>query len=113
LYRILESRFTVKVGGGFGTASIDYTRTTSAWSYVQFGTGSQQSSLFTVSENILVGYLFGQVEYEVVDGLSLGLVADNVFGPSRDAPAVPEANIPAQALNFGNSSVGFTMSIHF
>jgi hypothetical protein len=62
---------------------------------------------------VVVGYLFGQVEYEAVDGLSFGLVLDNVFGPSRDAPAVPEANIPARTRDFGNSSVGFTISVHF
>jgi hypothetical protein len=113
LYHVMESRFVLKVGGGVGTASIDYTRTTSAWSYIQDGVGSQQNSLFSVSENVVVGYLFGQVEYEAVDGLSIGLVLDKVFGPSRDAPAVPEANIPAQTLDFGSSSVGFTISVHF
>jgi hypothetical protein len=43
----------------------------------------------------------------------VGLVVDNVFGPSRNAPAVPEANIPGQELPFGNSSVGFTLGFHF
>ena len=113
LYHLLDPRLDVKVGGGFGPASIDYRRTTTVWTFTQSGSSSQQDSFFTVSDNFVVAYLFVQVEFELVDGLSLGLVADKVFGPSRDVPAVPEANIPPQTLRFHNTSVGFTISLHF
>ena len=113
LYHLLDSRLDLKVGGGLGTASINYTRTTTVGTYTQSGSSSQQSSSFNVSDNFWAAYLFGQIEFEVVDGLSLGLVADKVFGPSRNAPAVPEANIQAQTLRFDNTSVGFTISLHF
>jgi len=92
LYDLLDPRLDLKVGGGFGAASIDYSRTTTVWAYTQSGTGSQLNSSFSVSDNFVVAYLFVQLEFELVDGLSLGLVADKVFGPSRDAPAVSEAN---------------------
>lgn len=113
LYHLLDSRLDLKVGGGFGSASVDYMRTTTVWTYTQSGSNSEQSSSFNVSDNFAVAYLFGQFEFELVDGLSLGLVADKVFGPSRNAQAVPEANIPAQTLHFDNTSVGFTISLHF
>ncbi|OGU29777.1 MAG: hypothetical protein A2057_08070 [Ignavibacteria bacterium GWA2_35_9] len=113
LYDLLDPRLDLKVGGGFGAASIDYSRTTTVWAYTQSGTGSQLNSSFSVSDNFVVAYLFVQLEFELVDGLSLGLVADKVFGPSRDAPAVSEANIPPQTLRFHNTSVGFTISLHF
>lgn len=113
LYHLLDPRLDLKVGGGIGTASIDYRRTTTVRTYTQSGPSSQQGSSFNVSDNFVVAYLFGQLEFEFVDGLSLGLVADKVFGPSRAAQAVPEANIPAQTLRFDNTSVGFTISIHF
>jgi hypothetical protein len=113
LYHILDSRLTLKVGGGVGIASIDFARATTVWTSSQIGPGSQQSSSYTVSDNFLVGCLFGQLEFEFVDGFSLGLAVDRIFGPSSDAPAVPEANIPAQTLSFENTSVGFTISLHF
>jgi len=113
LYRLVDQRLDLKVGGGVGTASIEYSRTTTVWTYTQSGSSTQQNSMFNVSENSLVAYLFVQLEFQIVDGLSLGLVADKVFGPSRDAPAVPEARIPLQTLRFGNTSVGFTISLHF
>lgn len=113
LYYILDSRFVFKVGGGFGTASINFKRTTSlfTWSYDgygQNGTNSLQDSYFSISDDYPVGYIFAQVEFNLVDGFSIGLVADNVFGPSSDVPAVPEANIPARTLSFDNASVGFS-----
>jgi hypothetical protein len=117
LYYILDSRFAFKVGGGFGTASIDFKRTTSlyTWSYgnSQYGSNSLQDSHFSISDDYLVGYIFGQIEFELVDGFSLGLVADKVFGPSSDIPAVPEANIPARTLSFDNTSVGFSINVSF
>jgi hypothetical protein len=113
LYHLLDSRLDLKVGGGLGTASINCSRTTTVWTYSQSGSGSQQSSSFNVSDNFLVAYLFAQLEFEFVDGLSLGLVFDKVFAPSREAQAVPEAQIPAQTMHFDNTSVGFTISLHF
>ncbi|MEX2116461.1 MAG: hypothetical protein WEB37_06215 [Bacteroidota bacterium] len=113
LYHLLDPRLDLRVGGGFGTASIDYRRTTTVWTYTQSGSSLQDDSFFDVSDNFAGAYLFVQFEFELVHGLSLGLVADKVFGPSRDAPAVPEANIPAQTLRFNNTSVGFTISLHF
>jgi hypothetical protein len=103
LYHMLDSRLDFKVGGGFGAASIDYSRRTTV----------SGNSFFNVADNSLAAYLFGELEFELVDGLSIGVVADKVFGPSRDAPAVPEAKIPAQTLRFDNTSVGFTISLHF
>jgi hypothetical protein len=97
----------LKVGGGLGIASIDYNRSTTI-----SGITPQYSS-FNIADNSLSAYFFGQLDFELVEGLSVGLIADKVFGPSRDAPAVPEANIPAQTINFGNTSVGFTVSFHF
>jgi hypothetical protein len=118
LYYILDSRFVFKVGGGFGTASINFKRTTSlfTWSYDgygQNGTNSLQDSYFRISDDYPVGYIFGQIEFTLVDGFSLGLVADKVFGPSSDVPAVPEANIPARTLSFENTSVGFSINFSF
>jgi len=113
LYHLLNSRLDVKVGGGIGTASVEYTRSTTVVTNAQSGPGPEQFSLFKISDNVLAGYLFGQVEFEPVDGLSVGLVADKVFGPSKDAPSVPEANIPAQTLFLDNTSLGFTISLHF
>ena len=110
---ILDPRIDFKVGVGIGTASIDYVRTTSVWTYRQVGTSVQENSSFSVSDNFFVSYLFGQIEFELVDGLSIGMVADKVFGPSREAPAVPEANVPAQVLRFDNASLGFTIGLHF
>jgi hypothetical protein len=113
LYGVLPSRLGLRVGGGAGIASLDYARTTGVFTFSPDGPGTQQDSYFSVSDNVVVWYLFGQIEYELVDGLSVGLVVDNVFGPSRGAPAVPEASIPGQELQFGNSSVGFTLGFHF
>ncbi|MEK9138012.1 MAG: hypothetical protein AAB393_12875, partial [Bacteroidota bacterium] len=76
LYHVLDSHIDFKVGGWLGAASISYRRTTTVWTYLQSGTSSPQGSYFEISDNFLVGYLFGQLEFELVDGLSLGLVAD-------------------------------------
>jgi len=107
LYSLVDSWLDLKVGGGFGIASIDYNRRTTV------SANTWQQSFFNVADNSVVAYLCGELEFELVDGFSIGLVADKVFGPSRDAPAVPEAKIPAQTLSFDNSSVGFTIGLHF
>ena len=114
LYRILDSRFNLKIGCGLGTASIDYKRTTFVSTRIDTPSSyTEQRSSFNFEENVVAGYLFGQFEFEVADDLSIGLVADKVFGPARTLPAVPEVNIPEQKSPFDNSSVGFTISLHF
>ncbi|MBI5473414.1 MAG: hypothetical protein HY961_13800 [Ignavibacteriae bacterium] len=111
--QFLDPRVGIKVGGGIGTAGIDFLQTTSIWTYAQGGTSQHRSSSFSVSENVFVTYLFGQLEFELFDGLSVGLVADKVFGPTRKAPAVPEVNVPAQELRLDNASLGFNIILHF
>jgi hypothetical protein len=107
LYHLVDSWLNLKVGGGLGIAPIDYNRSTTI-----SGITPQYSS-FNIADNSLSAYFFGQLDFELVEGLSVGLIADKVFGPSRDAPAVPKANIPTQTISFGNTSVGFTVSFHF
>jgi len=113
LYNELGSRFDLIIGGGVGIASIHYSRTTLVSSITQGGPVVQLNSSFDILHNSLVGYLFGEFDFEIVEGLSLGLVADKVFAPAQNTQAVPEANISAQALPVGNISVGFTVGLHF
>ena len=114
LHQILKPPLGVRIGGGLGSASVEFNRKVSVSTYMQGGGPSvQQTSTFNVSDNFLVGYLVGQLDIELSEGLALGLVADKVFGPSRKAPGVPEANIPPQTVRFENASVGFTINLHF
>jgi hypothetical protein len=113
LYHRIDPRLDINVGGGLGTASIDYRRTITVWTNTPSGTSLQQDFSFNVPENSAVGYLACQLQFKLFEGFSVGLVADKVFGPSRDAPAVPEAGVPAQIVHFDNASVGFTIGLDF
>ncbi|MBI5463601.1 MAG: hypothetical protein HY966_01450 [Ignavibacteriales bacterium] len=113
---VLDRQFSINVGGGLGIASVDYLRdiTISTYDYTSTsGQSAPQYSSFAVVDGFPSGYLYGELQFNLDEHLSLALMADKVFTPSKESPPVPEAQIPQQALAFGNSSFGFSIGLHF
>ena len=68
---------------------------------------------YEFSNTRLSGVVYTQFECFLYPNLSLGLIADYVYGPSVQVPAYPEMGLAAQSLRFGSASVGFVLGTHF
>jgi hypothetical protein len=115
-HQSLDKRFALVVGAGIGFASIDYSSSGTLYEYSYVNNQylySNQNSSVHVTDNPFSGFLFGEFRVKCDDGLTLGIAIDHVFAPSKTAPADPLLGISAQTLNFGNTSFGFTIGLHF
>ena len=68
---------------------------------------------FQLSKKLLSGVVFTELKVDIQKGVSLGLMADYVYIPKVGIPEFPGAGIPAQNLNLGNASFGFSLGLHF
>jgi hypothetical protein len=108
--------YEISLGGGIGIAAIDYERQSFVTENTVVNgiyTTTTKTSTFKFSENLVTGYLYGQASAELIDGLTIGLVLDHVFAPSKEAPADVVFGMARKTLPFGNTSLGFTIGLHF
>ena len=66
-----------------------------------------------IGQTVPSGLAFTELGFFFGPNTSLGLMADYVFGPTREIPEFPEWNIPAQKIRLGNGSLGIVFGMHF
>jgi len=99
------------VGMGVGAAKVDFSLETEHWT--GYPTYSRETSEYNIYKIFFSGLVFAELNLYLHNTLSVGLVADYVFVPPKNVPEIPEADIPEQKLRLGNSSIGFTLGMHF
>lgn len=104
-----QSRITWNFGLGLGQAKINFSLKASTW----YGYPSPEIVEHIISKTDFSGVAFTELNLNPKGNLSIGLLADYAFIPAERAPAIPEADIPAQNLRFGTGSIGFTLGFHF
>jgi hypothetical protein len=98
-------------GAGLGAAQIAFEFQTDVYaSYPNYG---YQRSDRSFRRWFASGVIFTTLGLNLTQSLMLGLTADYVWIPTRDIKGIPEAQIPTQKIQFGNSSVGLVMRWHF
>lgn len=99
------------VGAGLGAARIDFEFQTDVYaSYPNYGYQRYDRSF---RRWFASGVVFTTLGLDLTQSLMLGLTADYVWIPARDIKGIPEAQIPTQKIQFGNSSLGLVMRWHF
>jgi hypothetical protein len=111
LASLLPKGLTWDVGAGLGAARIasEFQSNVSA-SYPNYG---YQRSDRSFRRWFASGVVFTTLGLDLTPSLMLGLTADYVWLPAQDIKGIPEAQIPAQKIQFGNSSFGLVMGWHF
>lgn len=112
---------SLTAGVGLGVEKIDFHLNTSSetekriWQgyYYSWQTVSSTQNDSSVHKTAFAAAAFGEVSFFLGSGLSLGLAADYVFGPSQTFPSQPDVSIPAHRIRFSNGAVGFSLSYHF
>jgi hypothetical protein len=109
--------FSWSIGLGLGAVKFNYRLRTDLQITVlhdEYWVSSQESgNNYGYSKTSPSAVVYTQIECFLYRNLSLGLIADYVYGPSVQVPAFPEMGLPAQSLRFGNASVGFVLGTHF
>ena len=110
--RQLPKSLVWNVGLGLGLANVDFSLrygSRSYYPYYSFDIKAEHAfakTLFSALADTELNVFFS-------NDFSLGLRADFVFVPSRQVPAMPEAEFPGQKLPLGNASIGLTLGWHF
>ncbi|MGB2868000.1 MAG: hypothetical protein WBD36_06095 [Bacteroidota bacterium] len=106
-----NDRFYVSVGAGVGTSDVSYTR----WGHYLYpdGTWSLTDESVGFSESLFTGIMTAEAGFRIYDAMSLGIMVDHVFAPSRDVPGWTAVGIEPTSLNLGNTSAGFSLSVRF
>jgi len=97
------------VGVGVGAAKFDFSLNTHSESWYPY---NEKSKDHIISKTLFSGVIFTELNIYLYRSLSVGLSADYVFVPSKYAPEIPEAEIPAQKLRHGNGCIGFSIGLH-
>jgi hypothetical protein len=99
------------VGGGLGVAKVNFNlKHTQNMGYPTYDTVTTEHN---ISKTRFSSFVFTELNFFLQDTLSIGLAADYAFVPSDNAPAIPEAGIPAKKLRFSTGSIGFSLGLHF
>lgn len=98
------------VGFGVGTIKTDFILQSYSHNTYSYVDTTEVSKLSKLRFGALA---FTELNFNLIEGLSLGFAADYAFTPAIEAPGLPEAGIPAQRLGGVNGSVGFNLGLHF
>jgi hypothetical protein len=117
----LPNFLSLTAGVGLGVERIDFRLNTSSETeklilqgyYYSWQTVSSTQNDSSVHKTAFAAAAFGEVSFFLGSGLSLGLAADYVFGPSQTFPSQPDVSIPARRIRFSNGSAGFSLGYHF
>jgi hypothetical protein len=103
------------VGLGLGAAKVDFKLDTYKQIYANSPPYYEEDIQHSqkISNTFFGGVVFTDLDIVLGRSFSLGISADYVLLPSREAPAVSEMGIPAQKIRFGNSCIGLTMGLHY
>lgn len=94
---------------GFGVGTVE----------TKFSLQSYVGYPFYITEDLTISKLqfgalaFTELNFNLTEGLSLGLAADYTFAPPIQAAALPETGVPAQRHRGVNGSIGFSLGLHF
>lgn len=99
------------VGGGLGIAKVNFSLRSTQYS--GWPTYETVTTEHNISKTRFSSFVFTELNFFLQDTLSIGLAADYAFVPSDNAPAIPEAGIPAKKLRFSTGSIGFSLGLHF
>lgn len=114
LGKTLPKSISWNIGVGAGAAKTDFrlNAEVSAWDSI-VRTYTEDIFEQGFSKTLFGGYVFTELNLFLQTGLSVGLTADYAYLSEQQALAIEEADIPAQKLRLGNTSIGFNLGFHF
>jgi hypothetical protein len=105
--------FDWNVGIGLGMADVDFEFISSTYWHATFDPNVERTDDYHLSKRYFSGVVFSELKVYFQNWTSLGITADYVYIPKENIPAFPGVGIPAQSLNLGKGSIGFSVGIHF